>query len=255
MSAITDYIGIVYSGEGYVQGIMPQGASSGGDMLESGGDGEEPTALDNLEELFELLTDWGDLLGDWVAEACQILQQEQSGETPRAIIPLPPGLPSKLFAAIVRFVAGGGGPGIVPVSFVIYVVSKVLHAWFEHREALEFARFVSLFEKAFLQTNLFTRDSIPAKIATNIQSLTAQQKEMTDALETLDDKFEVTINGEAVSLTNLIQKKTTATDSGGTEYNILERILRALEALQYNNEIIDMGGVRVALRSKLITEP
>ena len=31
MSAIAEFIGIIYSGEGYVQGIMPQGVSDGGD--------------------------------------------------------------------------------------------------------------------------------------------------------------------------------------------------------------------------------
>ena len=41
MSAIAEFIGIIYSGEGYVQGIMPQGVSDGGD--DGGGDdGEEP---------------------------------------------------------------------------------------------------------------------------------------------------------------------------------------------------------------------
>ena len=44
MSAIAEFIGIIYSGEGYVQGIMPQGVSDGGD--DGGGDdGEEPDAV------------------------------------------------------------------------------------------------------------------------------------------------------------------------------------------------------------------
>ena len=248
MSAITDYIGIVYSGEGYVQGIMPQGVSDGGD--DGGGDdGEEPDLSGKLKEALSLYGDWSDEIGAWFAAA---YKQSQVEGASRALVPIPPALPPALIGAIIGLPAA---PVLIPVTIGIALISKIAQGWLSYRNVVQFQEFLTAFRKAFLESNPTTYDSIPAKIATNIQSLTAQQKEMTDALESLDDKFEVTINGEAVSLTNLIQKKTTATDSGGTEYNILERILRALEALQYNNEIIDLGGVRVALRSKLITEP
>ena len=54
MSAIAEFIGIIYSGEGYVQGIMPQGVSDGGD--DGGGDdGEEPDLSGKLKEVLSFV--------------------------------------------------------------------------------------------------------------------------------------------------------------------------------------------------------
>ena len=68
MSAIAEFIGIIYSGEGYVQGIMPQGVSDGGD--DGGGDdGEEPDLSGKLKEVLSLYGEWSDEIGAWFADA------------------------------------------------------------------------------------------------------------------------------------------------------------------------------------------
>ena len=235
MSAIAEFVGVVNSGEGYVQGIMPQGVSESGESGESehvGDDGEEPDVQGCIKDVIDSLNEWGDEIGAWFTEA---YQQSQIEGASRALVPIPPALPPALIGAIIGLPAA---PVLIPFTIGIAVLSKVAQGWLSYRNVAQFQDFLSAFRQAFLASG----ESIPARI--------------NETLTKLDAEFTATVDGKAVSLAELMHRATTVTNPDGTtDNNILERILRALEALQYNDEEIDLGGVHIALRSKYIAEP
>lgn len=202
--------------------------------IEAGEDGEEPDEPESYKEVIELIGAWCDELGTWFMSA---YQQSQVEGASRALVPIPPALPPALIGAIIGLPAA---PILIPVTIGIALLSKVAQGWLSYRNVAQFQEFLNAFKKAFISSRAASlNESIPAMI--------------NDTLSTLDDKLAVTVNGEEVSLTNLLKQALTVTNPDGTiEQDILERILKALEALQYNNEEIDLCGVRVALRSKLI---
>lgn len=242
MSAIVNYIGVVYSGEGTVQGIMPQGVSDGGGGDDGGGDdGEEPDLTGRMKDVIALYGEWSDDIGAWFAGAYNQSQEEGAS---RALVPIPPALPPALIGAIIGLPAA---PVLIPITIGVALISKVAQGWLSYRKVAQFQEFLTVFRKAFLSTRLSTPgESILALVVDALEKilndglLTDSDKEslgdaMRDALQGILAALQITVNGEKEGIATTQHKD--------------------LQALQYNDENIDLCGVHVALRSKLISEP
>ena len=240
MSAIAEFIGIIYSGEGYVQGIMPQGVSDGGD--DGGGDdGEEPDLSGKLKEVLSLYGEWSDEIGAWFADA---YEQSQVEGASRALVPIPPALPPALIGAIIGLPAA---PVLIPVTIGIALISKIAQGWLSYRNVVQFQEFLTAFRKAFLSTSVSTPgESILALVVEALKKILdaglltdSDSKSVGEAvraaLQDILAALQITVNGE---------KQGIAT----TQHSDLQDLL-------YKDETIDFGGVHIYPHSKLITEP
>lgn len=241
MSAIAEFIGIIYSGEGYVQGIMPQGVSDGGD--DGGGDdGEEPDLSGKLKEALSLYGEWSDEIGAWFADA---YEQSQVEGASRALVPIPPALPPALIGAIIGLPAA---PVLIPVTIGIALISKIAQGWLSYRNVVQFQEFLTAFRKAFLSTSVSTPgESILALV------VEALKKILDDGLLTDSDSKSV---GEAVrAALQDILAALQITTVNGEKQGFATTQHSDLQDLLYKDETIDFGGVHIYPHSKLITEP
>lgn len=239
MSAIAEFIGIIYSGEGYVQGIMPQGVSDGGD--DGGGDdGEEPDLPGKLKEALSLYGEWSDEIGAWFADA---YEQSQVEGASRALVPIPPALPPALIGAIIGLPAA---PVLIPVTIGIALISKIAQGWLSYRNVVQFQEFLTAFRKAFLSTGVTPGESILALV------VEALKKILDDGLLTDSDSKSV---GEAVraALQDILAALQITVN--GEIQGIATTQHSDLQDLLYKDETIDFGGVHIYPHSKLITEP
>ena len=241
MSAIAEFIGIIYSGEGYVQGIMPQGVSDGGDDGGGGDDGEEPDLSGKLKEALSLYGEWSDEIGAWFANA---YEQSQIEGASRALVPIPPALPPALIGAIIGLPAA---PVLIPVTIGIALISKIAQGWLSYRNVVQFQEFLTAFRKAFLSTSVSTPgESILALV------VEALKKILDDGLLTDSDSKSV---GEAVraALQDILAALQITVN--GEKQGIATTQHSDLQDLLYKDETIDFGGVHIYPHSKLITEP
>ena len=241
MSAIAEFIGIIYSGEGYVQGIMPQGVSDGGDDGGGGDDGEEPDLSGKLKEALSLYGEWSDEIGAWFADA---YEQSQVEGASRALVPIPPALPPALIGAIIGLPAA---PVLIPVTIGIALISKIAQGWLSYRNVVQFQEFLTAFRKAFLSTSVSTPgESILALV------VEALKKILDDGLLTDSDSKSV---GEAVraALQDILAALQITVN--GEKQGIATTQHSDLQDLLYKDETIDFGGVHIYPHSKLITEP
>ena len=241
MSAIAECIGVVYSGDGYVQGIMPQGVDSGGGNGGGGDDGEEPDLSGKLKEALSLYGEWSDEIGAWFAGA---YEQSQVEGASRALVPIPPALPPALIGAIIGLPAA---PVLIPVTIGIALISKVAQGWLSYRKVAQFQEFLTAFRKAFLSTRLSSPgESILALI------VDALNKILDDGLLTDSDSESV---GDAVraALQNILSALQITVN--GEKEGIATTQHKDLQDLLYVDEKIDFGGVHIYPHSKLITEP
>ena len=241
MSAIAEYIGVVYSGEGYVQGIMPQGVSDGGDDGGGGGDdGEEPDLPGKLKEALSLYGDWSDEIGAWFAGA---YEQSQTEGASRALVPIPPALPPALIGAIIGLPAA---PVLIPVTIGIALISKIAQGWLGYRKVAQFQEFLTAFRKAFLTNTNTHGESILALV------VEALKKILDDGLLTDSDSKSV---GEAVraALQDILAALQITVN--GEKQGIATTQHSDLQDLLYKDDTIDFGGVHIYPHSKLITEP
>lgn len=243
MSAIAEYIGVVYSGDGYVQGIMPSSADSGdgGGGDDGGGDGEEPDLSGKIKDVIALYGEWSDEIGAWFADA---YEQSQVEGASRALVPIPPALPPALIGGIIGLPAA---PILIPITISITLISKIAQGWLSYRKVAQFQEFLTVFRKAFISTRLSTPgESILALVVDALEKilddglLTDSDSEsvgdaVRDVLKDILAALQITVNGE---------KQGFAT----TQHSDLQDLL-------YKDETIDFGGVHIYPHSKLITEP